>query len=208
MIMRSKYFLFVGVIFCALFGSCCDSDKVCVGGNAELGQFPYSYGSAMYFGDTLGNRIELRFYESFVGSESYDVKGKCSVPRKVDQCISTIWLKADVIDTAKLLDARDLYFQVGFDKEEAVGRDLKTYSVTAFGSAIMMVSAYQDSLGFESSGIQRMINYKTPFKEYPLVFLKFSKMANGVQKSCYTPSGRLVSFGLLKDNSHFFYEMD
>ncbi len=200
--------MFVSVVVLALFGSCCDADKVCVGGNAELGQFPYSYGSAAYFGDSLGNRIGLRFYESFIGSESYDVKGKCSVPRKDEQCISTIWLKADVIDSAKLLDARDSYFQIGFDKEEAVGRDLKAYSVSAFGSAIMMVSAYQDSLGFEGSGMLRVSNYKTPFKEYPLVFLKFSKMANGVQKSCYTPSGRLVSFSLLKDNSHFFYEMD
>jgi hypothetical protein len=136
------------------------------------------------------------------------VKGKCSVPRNVDPCISTIWLKADVIDSAKLLDVRDSYFQVGFDKEEAVGRDLKTYSVSAFGSAIMMVNAYQDSLGFEGSGMLRVNNYKTPFKEYPLVFLKHSKVANGVQKSCYTPTGRLVSFCLLKDNSHFFYEME
>jgi hypothetical protein len=191
-----------------LIGSCCDADKVCLGGSSELGQFPYAYGSTVNFGDTTGNKIVLKFYETYVGSEPYDVKGKCSVPRKVDQCISKIWLKADVVDSANILSASEMYFQVGFEKEEAVGRDLKAYNLLAFGLPYMMVNMYQDSLGFEGSGMLRVNNHKTPYKEYPLVFMKYLKTTNGVQTSCYTPNGRLVSFSLLKDNSHFFYEME
>lgn len=201
----------VKVFFIGLFlmiNSCCDKDQICEAGSYDLGIFPYKYGSTINFGDGDGKKVEVVFPNIPELSEPYEVKGKCSLPRKQENCSSNISMKATVIDSFNIFEDREKYFILGFEKQDEVGRPSTNYNLSAFGFVQMGGNYSNDSIDFSYLYKEEIKNYKTPFRDYPIVYMSKLPVTFGSRKFFFSPNGRLVSFNLAKDTSHFFYEME
>lgn len=197
---------FLGLLL--LINSCCDKDQICEAGSYDLGIFPYKYGSTIKFGDINGKKIVVVFPSLPELSEPYEIKGKCSLPRKQENCSSNISMKATVIDSFTIFENREKYFYVGFDKQEEVGRAFTNYYLSAFGFVQIGGNYTKDSIDFSYLYKEEIKNYKTPFRDYPVVYMSKLPVTFGSRKFFFSPNGKLVSFNLAKDTSHFFYEME
>jgi hypothetical protein len=188
-----------------ILASCCSDGKNCEAGNTSLGTFPYAYGETLVFADSLDNRIYVKLANEPNGSTAYDLEGSCSTPRKELHCESSISLNRETVtDSAGLLGVNQRFFYCSISKGEGMPT---SYALGAFGEAYFYINDYGSSNNIPYA--TPLPSYSTPHHTYTNVYINTNSVIPYQGKRVvFTPSGRLISFTMGQDSTHFFYAVE
>ena len=189
--------------FAITLGSCC-GDKECPSAEKSISvSFPYQPNETVIFSDTAGNRIIAIINSNETRSEAYTTYKGCAFSKSGEDglCIASKKLGArSVTDESSKLDS----YQLSFNQKIYTGEDSwqPVYEFRGLGLNIQIMD--YTTIGASFSQYVKLDTFTTPFKTYSNVYQSIKQPRSGFQQ-VITSTGRILSFNLRNDTTHYFY---
>lgn len=206
--MKKDYLqILVTILFAVYLASCCSKDQTCPAGDATENEFPYKLGEQLIFADSFGHVVKVKLANQLSKTAEYTVEGTCGMPRKDLDCVASTSISDAGIEDSSGVLGNKTWFTCGIQKNDAAGRTMVSYYISAFGQVLVGLGNYNTEPTTDKNVVV-LPTYNTPYKTYTNVYssLSVTSGSNVIKpKAVFTLKGQLISFTLNKDTTRFYY---